>query len=373
MPRPFVTRRAFLAAAGAAIPALAARKYPPASPANIVLILADELPASMLGCYGNTDLKTPNIDALARRGVRFQSALASSKGGGIGRASLFSGRTAMQNPAASDVLLTDVLSGAGYDVGYVGTWGVGAPANDRLPGHGIRWAYTLSGEQMYWNGEASQDLQGDAQGDAPSILGRRAGQFLEQQKSGSKPFFLTVSNPSSAGIAGLDRQVEALVGKLRERGIEENTMILLTSSGGSPEALRTPLIYCWPGHAPVEATRPDIVAGYDLIFTICEAANVPPPAGNLCGRSYLPIVRGRPFPKKSPWHSLVFGSFGDVDTVSDNRFKLVIRNEGRGVNQLFDLRSDPKQLINQYGNRTFVTTRDQLRRNLNQWKTQYSR
>jgi len=103
----------------------------------------------MIGCYGNKDLHTPGIDALARRGVRFQNAIASNRGGASGRGSLLSGRTPMQAAGAVDVLLTDLLSAAGYDVAFVGALGLG---NDQQPGHGIRWAYTLSGDHSYWNG-----------------------------------------------------------------------------------------------------------------------------------------------------------------------------------------------------------------------------
>ena len=370
------TRRGFLATLGAALPAMAAsKKRPVIVPPNIVLVLADELPAGMLGCYGNRDLKTPNINALARRGVRFQNAFASSGGGAVGRGVLLAGRTPMQQAAGpSEVLLTDLLAAKGYDVAFAGVWGMG---NDKQPGHGIRWAYTLAGEQRFWNGESIQEQSPD-KGDAPAILARRGVQFLEQQKPEGKPFILTIANPASAGVASLDNQVQLLVGKLRERNLEENTMVVFTAAGGSPDSLRVPLIYCWPGHAPVEATQPDLVGGYDLIYTLCAAVEANPPGTNLCGRSYLPLVQGRAFPKRAPWRAIVYGSFGDgpetVDTASDNRFRLAIRNDGKGPNQLFDLRGDPYRTgTNQFGNRAFVTTRDLLRRSLAQWKTQYTR
>ena len=319
----FETRRTFLATLGAALPSLAVaagKKGPVANPASIVLILADELPANTLGCYGNRTAKTPNIDALARRGIRFQNALACSRGGALGRAALLSGRTAMQQQAGSNEgLLPDLLAGKGYEVGT-------------------------------------------------------AVQFLDRQKAGAKPFFLTVSNPPATALAALDTQVQAVIAKLRERGLEDTTMVVFAAAGGTPEVLQTPLIYSWPGHAPVEASVPDLVGGYDLLFTLCAAADVAPPPGNLCGRSYLTLVQGRAFTKKNPWRSMLYGSFGDSDTVSDNRFKLVMHNDGKGPNQLFDLRADStKALINQYGNRAFITTRDLMRRSLTQWKTQYSR
>ena len=64
------TRRSFLATS-ASLPALAQRKQAPPSRPNIVLVLADDLPAWLLGCYGNQEVKTPNIDRLADAGARF--------------------------------------------------------------------------------------------------------------------------------------------------------------------------------------------------------------------------------------------------------------------------------------------------------------
>ena len=145
----FATRRTFLgtlgAAAASSIPSFARKQA--VSPPNLLLLLADEVPAGSLGCYGSTGHKTPNLDAMARRGVRFQNALASSRGSASGRATLLSGRTPLQhgiNGASSsaslqsgEVLLTDLLAEEGYDVGYVGARGLG---NDKQPGHGIRWS-----------------------------------------------------------------------------------------------------------------------------------------------------------------------------------------------------------------------------------------
>src|SRR5579863_700303 len=152
----FSTRRTFLASLGAtaaaswSLPAFGKKHTTAPDLPNVLLILADDLPAGMLGCYGNTDHKTPNLDALARRGVHFQNALASSKGSSTGRATILSGRTPIQHSVnaagvavgAGEVLLSDVLAGAGYDVGYIGAWGLGS---DKQPGHGIRWSYILSG------------------------------------------------------------------------------------------------------------------------------------------------------------------------------------------------------------------------------------
>src|SRR5258707_11997848 len=78
-----------------ALPALAATK-PAGERPNILLIVVDNLPAWVLGAYGNQVIRTPNIDRLAQTGVRFLHHFASAPDPGPGFASLLTGRTPMQ-------------------------------------------------------------------------------------------------------------------------------------------------------------------------------------------------------------------------------------------------------------------------------------
>ena len=78
-------------------PALAAKKAPPAPRPNIVMIVADDLAAWMLGCYGNKEIRTPNIDLLARGGVRFINNFVVTPVCSASRATLFTGRTPRQH------------------------------------------------------------------------------------------------------------------------------------------------------------------------------------------------------------------------------------------------------------------------------------
>ena len=72
----------------------------------------------MLGCYGGKDVRTPNIDQLAATGVRFRNHFAASPSAGPGRASLLTGRTAMQLGRRVDSVgrdsLARILGGLGY-------------------------------------------------------------------------------------------------------------------------------------------------------------------------------------------------------------------------------------------------------------------
>src|SRR5690242_15241269 len=78
------------------LPALAdTKKAAPVKP-NVVLLLADNLPAWVLGSYGNKEIRTPNLDRLAQTGTHFKNHFACAPAPGPGRATLLTGRTPMQ-------------------------------------------------------------------------------------------------------------------------------------------------------------------------------------------------------------------------------------------------------------------------------------
>src|SRR5258708_27838936 len=89
-----LTRRALLqSAAGSALSAQAPGRRPP----NIILIIADDMGYSDLGCYGNTAIRTPHIDRLAAEGVRFTDFTVSWPACTPSRSSILNGRYPQRN------------------------------------------------------------------------------------------------------------------------------------------------------------------------------------------------------------------------------------------------------------------------------------
>lgn len=455
------TRRQLLLGASAA-PLLAQKQR--ATQPNVLIILADDLAAWMLGCYGNREIRTPNIDALARGGMRFNNSFVCTPVCSASRATLFTGRTPMQHgiqdfltdrpvdnppqgqfaPPASfqnEVMLSDILAAQGYRCGYSGKWHM---ASDQTPQHKFDYWYSmLGGSAAYQNPRMSLNGQlVDEKGYLADLITGHANRFLDDQQPG-KPFFLVASyfNPHipyeghpqkyydmyaqtkfdsvgwevaapnalrekeylkdpvanirkcAAATTALDDQIPLLLTKLRERGLRDNTLILFAGDNGFllgrhglwskglasdppnmyEETMRVPLIVNWPGRVPVEAARPELVSFYDVLPTLCAALETPPPTGrNLCGRSFLPILTGGGMPKKEPWRNLVFGHLRNTAMARDTRYKLVLRNDGQGPNELYDLRIDAREKVNQYANPQFVTVRDRLARDLQTWQRQYA-
>ncbi len=111
---------------------------------NVVILLADDLGVGDLGCYGQTRIRTPHIDALASEGVRMQRAYAAGPVCAPSRCALLtglhSGHCSVDHNdepnlpiGLSDPTLAEILARAGYRTGLVGKWGLGGETDEGAP------------------------------------------------------------------------------------------------------------------------------------------------------------------------------------------------------------------------------------------------
>src|SRR5438105_10316143 len=379
-----------------ALPALAAKK-PAGETPHIVLILADNLPAWMLGCYGNREVRTPNLDRLAQTGTRFVNHFAAAPLPGPARASLFTGRTALQLkdadvPPAGDATLDKLLGSAGYACESVS--GAAAAAKfTGAQGSGKPFFLTVQipdFQSPYPTG--GPFLASYAQTKFDTFSQEPAAKNITQGKDMFGASLLLNLRKAAAAATAVDAEVGAIVAGLSQKKLLDNTLIVFTAPTGSllgrhglwgggdgsepvnffEEVIATPMIWTWPARVTPLGVRTELASAFDLVPSICDLTPADLPARTFAGRSYLPLVQGKPLPKKQPWRPTAFISYQNSGVARDDRYKLVLRNDGKGPNELYDIRVDPRERVNQYDNQQFLTVKTDLAAQWNRWKQQYS-
>ena len=158
---------------------------------NIVFFLTDDQQAEAVGCYGNPIIQTPHVDALAKTGVAFDKAFATTSICMTSRASILTGQYAARHgihgfrqPLSKEQFRESypaILKRSGYRVAHVGKWHLDAPPEGEYDY--LRW-FRGTG-WFYENGDRK----------TPHLTGRLGNDALEflDGEDGSQPFCLTVA------------------------------------------------------------------------------------------------------------------------------------------------------------------------------------
>ena len=243
-----------LVAAGGAL-AGCGQKQAPQKP-NVVFILADDLGWGDLGCYGQKLIDTPNIDALAREGMRFTQCYAGTTVSAPSRSCLItgthSGHTAIRGnkpvkgrepgitegqqelPAGTQTIFHDFRA-AGYRTGAFGKWGLGFITTEGNPGkQGVDQFFGYNCQTLahsyypdhLWDNDTKILLEDNVPGIpygqgtySADLIHRKSLEFMEQAVADGKPFFMWY--PTTIPHAELIVPEDGIIAKYRAKFAEE--------------------------------------------------------------------------------------------------------------------------------------------------------
>ena len=390
---------------------------------NVIVLIADDLGVGDIGFSGAKDIPTPNIDKLAREGIIFSSGYVSPMCAPT-RAAFLTGRYPAKigfednRPGDSrhfgmDLSLptiANILHDAGYATALVGKWHVGRGSNneyspwnrgfDEFIGY-----YGAFGTYVNPKLTRPPGTEKVVEGYSTDIFADEACKFLERHKN--KPFFLNVAfnaahleqvakpqdlarfenitdpkrRKAAAIISNLDANVGKIAARLKELGLDENTLLVFFSdNGGEPLILgtlngpyrgmkfdvyeggiRVPFLVRWPGTLPQGKTVDAMINVTDLLPTIAAATGAKTPTG-VDGVGLLPYLRGKT--SKEPHKTLFWRTtehaalqnmrrapkgatvyIPHIAAVREGKWKLVVLDDAgkQPRYELYDLLKDPSE------------------------------
>ena len=405
------TRRSFIS--GAASTAIAAgsfvfskerRRRP-----NVIILLTDDQGYGDLGCHGNGKIKTPHLDRFAKESVeltQFHACPICNPS----RASLLTGLyhyrvgvgdnhdRGKQMMYGETVTLAEMLAAAGYKTAIFGKWHLGDNYPMRSMDQGFQESLVFRGSNI---GSGNSKFNPVLMHNGKEVQTKRystdvyfgaAIHFIE--KNQRQPFLVYLAAdachvpldvpeeyaapyrrmglPEGTArvygmITNLDDNFARLMAKLKELGLERDTMVVYLSDNGadfqpgqrmpSPRfnaglrghkgqvyegAIRVPFFVRWPAELKADSRVDRVAAHIDLVPTLLEACDAePPPSVPLDGRSLMPLLRA----DKSAWpdRNLFFQMLRDVNreyAVRSQKYKLV-QPPGEVRYALYDMDSDP--------------------------------
>lgn len=247
-------------------------------PPNVIIILADDLGYSDVGCFGATDIRTPHIDAMAKAGTRFTNFYVAQPVCTASRAALMSGcypnrvglggalnHTSRNGIHPDEWLLPEMFRERGYATACIGKWHLGTVPSLRATRHGFdEWLgipysndnskyHPVLSSQMpplpLHDGDRVIELDPD-QSQFTRRFTERAVSFIE--RNAARPFFLYMPHVmphvpifasekfkggSQRGLFGdvvqeLDWSVGEVLGTLERLGLAEHTIVIFFSDNG---------------------------------------------------------------------------------------------------------------------------------------------
>lgn len=248
---------------------------------NVLIIYGDDQGSVDLGCFGASDLVTPNLDRLAEDGLKLTQMYSAAPVCSASRVGLLTGRYPVRagQPSngpleASEMTIAEVFKDAGYATGLVGKWHLGETPEQLPSGQGFQnWFGHLQGcidnysHFFFWNGPNRHDLWDNGKevyrpGEYfPDLMVDRCGQFMEENRD--RPWLLywafnaphypyqgrtkwlekyadlpTPRREYAAFVSSLDESIGQVLAKLEELGLADNTIVIYQPDHGHSTEVR---------------------------------------------------------------------------------------------------------------------------------------
>jgi N-acetylglucosamine-6-sulfatase len=410
---------------------------------NIVFILIDDLRYDTFGFMNHPFVETPNIDALANKGVQFTNAFVTTSLCSPSRASYLTGQYMHNHKVVDNAdhmpedtqTFPQLLQKADYKTAFIGKWHMGGSSDAKQPGfdhwvsfrgqgtyapekktlnvngrqvprtkymtdeltdYSMEWINDRNGDQpfllylshkgvhgLYDPAPRHRDHYQDAVVTAPATMANTAENYT------GKPMWVHDQRNSWHGvefpyhgranqsltemyrhycemILSIDDSVGRLMQTLRDKGFDQETMIVFTSDGGHlwgehglidkrcayEESIRIPLLASCPVLIPANSKCSAVVANIDIAPTFLELAGVSPAAW-MDGRSLVPLLRN-PASGESDPTTLLYEyywepSFPQTPTtfsVRGSRYKFIQYHGLWDTDELYDITTDPQETKN---------------------------
>lgn len=383
---------------------------------NIVLVMADDMGWGQTGYYDHPVLETPNLDAMAANGLRFDRFYAGASNCSPTRATVMTGRSNDRTGVfdhgyplrLQERTIAQALRDGGYRTAHFGKWhlnGLRGPGVPILAGDthnpGAFGFETWLSVTNFFDVDPILSRQGEFEefsGDSSEIVIEEALKYLGARGKDTTPFFVVIwyGSPHSpfmaldgdkaeftdleeasqhhyGELAAMDRSIGSLRQGLRDLGVAENTLLWFNSdNGGLPEVtptsvgelrgfknsmyeggLRVPAVVEWP--ARIEAGR---VTRYpagtvDIFPTLSEIAELPPSPLPGDGVSLTRLFSEDLESREQP---LGFRHRGRA-VVIDNDYKILKPDIETDEYELYNLAEDPSEKTNVAAAQPEVTAR----------------
>jgi arylsulfatase A-like enzyme len=402
------------------MPALAQGPAP-----NIVFLISDDHSWPDLGCYGNASIRTPNLDRMAKEGMRFERCFVSSPQCSPNRSSIFTGCTPhttstsrLHTPMPDwEQTFLEPLKQRGYFTGAFRKVHQGASFDKRWDYYGnaaapfaVFFEKRPKDRPFFLHVGFTDPHRPYADGAAapphdPATV--RLPKFLPDTPAVRKDLAHYADE-----ISRMDSECGQVFDLLRKHGLDRNTLVMFTGDNGMPfprakgscydPGIRVPLLAWWQGRVAAGAVNEELIGHVDLPVTWLAAAGIARPA-KMQGRDFLGRHEARTavFAERN-WHD----NFDPIRATRTDRYKLIFNAaphfpyrpawdlEGspswksileesrrgrlraehrqmleptRPILELYDLREDPDEFRNLASSPALSEVLEDMKRRLSQW------